>query len=336
MAARVKEKYYSYEDFPIEDLLLYAGLDCICTSELAWRVWPVVTEKPYFIKSKKGRLVREKIPSIMEMMEDVQMPAYNFIMDMEINGMGYNVATNIAMKTKIEKEIETLEDRIFTKIGRRIDLNSGQAMAKYLYGELGLEALSWTKKKEPSTDGDALLKLAEVNNIDHLGWIAKRNDIASVYRTFLRNYVEDYVKPDGRIHPSYNLNGTSSFRISGDNPNLTQLPRPKHGYNVRSCFNVRPGYIFLALDFSSAEVKILGALCKDPTMLKAIAEGKDFHSFSASMAHGIPYDEFVHVLEEGDKAKRERKSENIPKNYKLYKEWRQAAKTLTLNELEAA
>ena len=106
---------------------------------------------------------------------------------------------------------------------------------------------------------------------------------------------------------------------------MTQLPRPKHGYNIRECFTVDNGNLFLALDFSSAEVKVLGALCRDPKLLMSIREGLDFHSFSASQMRGIPYDEFVHILESGDKQQK-----------KQYKQWRQEAKTLTFSVLYGA
>jgi DNA polymerase-1 len=152
--------------------------------------------------------------------------------------------------------------------------------------------------------------------------MAKRRDVNSVHNTFIKTYVDDFVKRDGRIHPNYNLFGTSSFRITGDYPNLTQLPRAKHGYNVRTCFKVPSGYIFVAFDFSSAEVKILGALCKDPVLLKAIADGLDFHSFSASQMLGIPYAEFIAIL--GDKTH---------PSAKQFKVARQNAKALTFGIL---
>ena len=133
------------------------------------------------------------------------------------------------------------------------------------------------KTGEPSLDGEALLKLSKAYpDLTWLSLIAKRNDIASLYRTFVANYVKDYVKSDGRIHPSFNLNGTGSFRISGEDPNLTQLPNIKHGYNIRELFTVPKGCIFLAADYSSAEVKVLGMICKDEKLLQAIKDGKDF------------------------------------------------------------
>jgi DNA polymerase-1 len=80
--------------------------------------------------------------------------------------------------------------------------------------------------------------------------------------------------------------------------------------------------VFIAFDFSSAEVKILGAICKDKNMLKAIAEGLDFHSYSASAMMRIPYDDYIHVLEDKTNALN-----------KEYKRMRQVAKTLTFSIL---
>lgn len=103
--------------------------------------------------------------------------------------------------------------------------------------------------------------------------------------------------------------------ITGDNPNLTQIPRGKHGYNLKTQFTVDEGYAFLTADFSSAEVKILGAISQDPNILKAIEEGMDFHSFSASKMYGIEYEEFVSAVND--------KKHSL---HKKYKELRQFAK----------
>jgi DNA polymerase-1 len=231
------------------------------------------------------------------------------------------------------REVEEFDEKIFTALGKRINLDSGTEVGKLLYEELGFVAPFKTKSGDDATDGAALLTLAGLNPLANqytaedpkfqfLADMAKRKDINSVHNTFIKTYVEDFVKRDGRIHPSYNMFGTSSFRITGDSPNLTQLPRPKHGYNVRECYTVDSGNVFIAFDFSSAEVKILGAICKDKNMLKAIAEGLDFHSYSASAMMRIPYDDYIHVLEDKTNALN-----------KEYKRMRQVAKTLTFSIL---
>jgi DNA polymerase-1 len=317
-----KQKYFTYEDYPIEDLITYGGIDCLVTSGLLGKLAPKVFAEPEytnvdFVNGKKV-ISKTKLMSIAESYERYTAEALEFILDLEINGMKYDVELNKVVKVRMEKEIAELEELIFNDIPK-FNLDSGQQLGHYLYEVRGFTTERKTKTGELSTDGDTVKELAVVHPEEKwLPALAKRNDIASAYRTFVATYVEDFVKSDGRIHPQYNLHGTSSFRISGENPNLTQLPRPKHGYNLRDFFTVDKGNILICLDYSSAEVKILGALCKDPELLKAIELGMDFHSLSASKMYNINYDEFVHVLED--------KQNPLQKEYKLK---RQFSKALT-------
>jgi DNA polymerase I-like protein with 3'-5' exonuclease and polymerase domains len=324
-----KPAYLTYEDFPVEDLYLYAGLDCIATSTVLARMAPDLGAEPEYFIGENGNPKSTYAKSIFETNDEVTKLALEYILDMEINGLRYDKQLNAEISARMVQEIEDLETLIFSMIPK-INLDSSKDVTDLLYNTLGFTPPFTTKSGEPSTDGEALLTLAGLNplnppkdyktpnpELQFLAWMAKRKDINSTHNTFVKTYVADFVKRDGRVHPSYNLHGTSGFRISGDSPNLTQLPRPKHGYNIRDCFIVEEGYCFIAFDFSSAEVKILGALCKDPNMLKAIADGLDFHSFSASSMLSVPYEDFMVVMNDPNHEK-----------YKEYKGIRQTAKVL--------
>lgn len=325
----VPKVYRTYEDYPFEDLCTYAGIDCLVTSQLLAKIFPLVAEQKAYTFSKSGQAVPGTAPAILDFMHSVEMPAHEFIIDMELNGLKYDVQKSRATRKLIEAELPELEERIFSLIGKKVNLDSGKDLGAFLYGELGFEPVSFTKHNEPSTDGDAILGLYKKHKLEWLSILARRNNLASVYRTFFQNYEADFVKPDGRIHPSYNLFGTSSFRITGDRPNLTQLPNEvtekRLGYSIKENYIVDKGEFFLCADFSSAEVKILGALCKDPKLLQAIAEGKDFHSYSASSMYGIPYTDFIIGLEyKGE----------VPELVELrgkYKAMRQGSKALTFS-----
>jgi len=321
--------YRTYEDYPIEALMTYAGIDCIVTSDLLSTLAPVCAAEPAYFRSVAGARREEKAMSILDSYDQYTAPAFEFIVDLEINGILYDVEGNRAMGARMRAEVAALEDQIRKELGDKsegLNLDSGDHMVKLLYEDMKFDVPLRTKTGEPSTDGDALKALAEQYDLPWLKLIAKRKDIVSIYRTFIENYVEDFVKPDGRIHSSYNQHGTSSFRISGEEPNFTQIPRPKWGYNIRDLFIPSPGYVFIALDFSSAEVKVLGAISRDPMLLKAIQEGLDFHSFSASQMMGISYADFMAVIEDGpDKATG---YAGHPKHGE-YKGLRQRAKVLT-------
>lgn len=319
----------TYEDFDFNALNVYAGIDCIATSGLAAEMWEELTrEEEMQVPDEKGRPKTVMAPAIIDSVIEIEMPSHEFVLDLEINGIGYSVNRNRFFDKKMRGEIEELDDQIFSQIGKKVDLNSGAAVAKFLYEEKGFTPPFLTKAGEPATDGAALLTLAGLDplggkfvakdpNLQWLATMAKRRDISSVHNTFIKTYHTDWVKRTGRIHPSYNLFGTSSFRITGSDPNLTQLPRAKHGYNVRCCFTETDGYVFISFDFSSAEVKILANMAKEEAMLKAIADGLDFHTFSASAMRGIPYADMAAVL-----------SDQENPLYKTYKEYRQLAKVL--------
>jgi len=323
-----KKIYRTYEDYNFEQLLCYAGLDCIATSELLANMMPEIA-RTLPLRDTDGGIVHA--PAIIDVAEKWEMPAFEFLLDMEITGIKYDCDRNRKISLQMVEEIRGLEELIFEQIGVKINLDSGTEVAKLLYDTLGFEPPFKTKSGDPATDGTALLTLAGLDPLaqkyvapdpekQFLAYMAKRRDINSVHNTFIRSYIEDFVKRDGRVHPSYNMIGTSGFRISGDNPNLLQLPRAKHGYNVRECFTVEDGYVFITLDFSSAEVKALANLCKDPNMMSAIERGLDFHSFSASLMLGIPYEEYVAIL--ADKTHPE---------FKRLKLYRQIAKVLTFS-----
>lgn len=323
----------TYEDFDFDKLNIYAGLDCIATSGLLSKQFPIITNEEKIRVLRSGSGVEIDAPAIIESISRVEMPAHEFIIDLEINGIGYSKERNQWYDKKMSEEIADYDEKIFSAIGRKINLDSGPVVAQFLYEEKGFEPPFLTKGGEPATDGVALMTLAGLDpaklkyetkdsKFQYLAHMAKRRDIASARNTFIKTYYNDWVKRTGRIHASYNLFGTSSFRITGSDPNLTQLPRPKHGYNVRDCFTVREGFLFIAFDFSSAEVKILANMAKEPAMLKAIQDGLDFHTFSASSMYKIDYDVMRAVLENEDHHL-----------YKEYKTLRQNAKVLTFSLL---
>lgn len=304
----------NYSDYPVESLHLYAGIDTYVTSKLLGKLRPEIFENPVL---KDGK----KIKSVAQVYEDLIAPAFEFILDLELNGLQYDVQRNLELRKRIDLECQALSEEFGPQVGTT-NVNSSEQLRSLLYGVMEMTPPSFTKEGDPSTDGDAIKALAEIYGHPWMLSLAKYKDLSSVNNTFLKTYVEDFVKPDGRIHPTYNLHGTSGFRISGEDPNLTQLPKAKHGYNIRECYTVPEGFDFITLDYSSAEVKVLANICKDEKLLKALGDGLDPHMFSASRIFKIPYEDIASVL-----------SDPSHPLYKDYKGKRQLAKAVTFGIL---
>lgn len=228
-----KPVYTTYEDYDYEDLLTYAGIDTYGTSTVISRLFPQLVVRPeYRVKEGPSKVVAKKAPALIEVYENFTSLVFDFVCDLELSGINYDVAANRRLDKSMREEIGLLEDRIFSSIGKRINIDSADVLGGYLYGELGLEAPHKTKSGSDSTDGAALLTLAGLDTINpgdyitkdpakqFLADIAKRKNLASVHRGFISTYIEDYVQPDGRVHALYNQFGTSTFRLSSSEPNL--------------------------------------------------------------------------------------------------------------------
>lgn len=322
----------TFEDYPYNELIDYAGIDALVTLDILKKVWPTITRKDKYIAFTDTRASYITYPpTIAWELKNIKAEALRFIVDMEVVGMPYDIALNQRLKHDMAIEVDELTDSILTALPSKINLDSAKELGTLLYGTLGFTPPMQTKSGDDATSGDALGELYNQHGLQWLADLQKRKNMVSVYRSFIETYVEKFVKRDGRIHPEYNLQGTSSHRISSDNPNLLNLPRSCYQYDIRAAYTAPQGMVFLTMDFSSCEVKILAALSGDETMIRAIRQGLDFHTFTASIISGVPYDEIREVL---DSSKAAMEADPVlKKKYKQYKEMRQNAKATTFGIL---
>ncbi|HET8686523.1 MAG TPA: DNA polymerase [Methanosarcina sp.] len=228
-----KPTYNTYEDYNYDDLLTYAGIDTYGTSKSVARMFPKLIECPeYKVSIGNGRVKTTRAPALIEVYEQCTQIIFDFICDLELAGINYDPVANRRLDKEMREEVILLEDRIFTKLGRKVNLDSSVVMSKLLYEELGFEAPHKTKSGADATDGGALLILAGLDplspgkyitpneELQFLADMAKRKNLASVHRGFISTYMDDYLQPDGRIHALYNQFGTSTFRLSSSEPNL--------------------------------------------------------------------------------------------------------------------
>lgn len=320
---KIQPPKLTYEDFDYNELLVYGGIDTFVTYELFKELFPKVAEQPtYLVPASGGRISRMAAPSVLQEHLQVKQNALMFMIELKVNGLLYDQELHAVYEEDMKARLASLQGRIFTAVGEEFNLDSAQECERILYTKMGLTTTILTKGGGLSTSGDALKELFKTYKLGWLKDMAEYGDISGIYGNFIKDYVSKYVKKDGRLHPNYNLHGTSSHRISGDRPNLLNIPVPKHGYNIRRLYKVPEGHAFLTFDFSSCEVKVLAALCKDKKMLESILQGLDFHSYTAGLMYNVPYEELVEAVD----------NEDHP-NHKLYKGYRKNAKSVTFGLL---
>jgi hypothetical protein len=110
----------------------------------------------------------------------------------------------------------------------------------------------------------------------------------SKYATLLSGFVkEDLEKETDCLHPSFNVHGTNSGRLSSSNPNFQNQPT-----RVRYMFVSRfPGGRLIDADFSGIENRITAYLAKDHKRAEWLRDpGFSEHKYLCSRFTGIPYE----------------------------------------------
>lgn len=157
--------------------------------------------------------------------------------------------------------------------GKKCNLQSKLQLARILFDVLEYPVTQWSKGHKPSTDEAHLMTLNEPFVERYLSLMK----LQKLEGTYLRGIEREIC--DGYLHPSFNLHTTRTFRSSCSDPNFQNIPtrNPKIAKIIRSAFIPREGRVLVEFDYSQIEVRVAACYHKDPTMLKYIEEGHDFH-----------------------------------------------------------
>jgi DNA polymerase I-like protein with 3'-5' exonuclease and polymerase domains len=97
----------------------------------------------------------------------------------------------------------------------------------------------------------------------------------------LGTYIEGMLKRvdvDGRLHPTYKIDGTETTRTSAENPNLQNIPQHM-GKDIRKAFIASEGMVLVNADYSQVQVRVAASAlyANDATMREAYAKKEDIY-----------------------------------------------------------
>ena len=150
--------------------------------------------------------------------------------------------------------------------------DSGKAISKaFIHNKIPV--LVYTNKGNPSFDRDVLTK------VNHP--LAKEILHYRQHKKLLNTYIPYLVK-DSVVHATVNTFGAITGRFSYQQPNLQNLPRePKEGIDIRECFVPRPGHVFVSIDYSQQEYRLMLDYAKEDAVIDKVLQGEDVHQVVA-------------------------------------------------------
>ncbi len=282
-------------ELPTKKLVKYAGNDTVCTYRLdkVLEVWAKLDD--YY-------------ESLTKMTNYLHNPALRLYSEMKVNGMlidMYKLAELLAPTSVIKKrlreineeyktfkEVRAVNDEIYMEqVGKKklfrvpfvFDMGKPTYRnALFFHSENGYKYPPTGKDEKTGkpkfSSGKAFQEIYEhVNPVVKL--YKESQGLAQLKKMYVQpiylammNKKGDVV--DGRVHPNFNLAGTVTGRLSSNDINTQQIPRSDTPTKkeIKALFIADPGFALMQADFAAAEVRMWGAMSKDPNLCKLLQE----------------------------------------------------------------
>ena len=237
----------------------------------------------------------------MNVYQDIEIPSTHALAHMEQVGINIDLKALEKLVKQLDKEITTLESDCFKIIGKEINLASPKQLQTVLFEDLGMQGTSKVKTGF-STNAEALTTLFEQNGHPFLEKLLQHREVTKIRQ--IVETISKSVSADGRIHTTYVQTGTSTGRLSSENPNLQNIPvRSERGRLIRDAFVVGDDFeTLLTADYSQIEMRILAHLSQDEGLIEAFKSGEDLHKFVGSRIYGVKPEEVTSAMRSKVKA----------------------------------
>lgn len=248
----------------------------------------------------RDRMTRENAVNVFD---GIEMPLVPVLAKMERAGMLVDPDRLRSLSEGLATQITEVERSIRDLAGdETFNIGSPMQLSHVLFDVMGLptKGLKKTKRGYYSTNAKVLSDLARDHEVVRL--ILDWREKSKIKSTYL-DTLGPLRRGDGRVHTTYNQTITATGRLSSSDPNLQNIPtRSELGRTVKTAFSAGVGSVFLAVDYSQIELRLLAHLSGDEHLVRAFNEGEDFHAETAARVFGVPVSEVTPDLRSRAKA----------------------------------
>ncbi|WP_020077524.1 DNA polymerase I [Cryocola sp. 340MFSha3.1] len=252
------------------------------------------TEAWYIRRVAEGQMIALD-EGTRAVLDDIELPLVAVLAEMELNGVSMDSEVLARLRGQLTDKANDYAAQAYAQIGHEINLGSPKQLQQVLFEELGMPKTRATKTGY-STDAGSLADLQEKNPHPFLGLLLQHRDATKLKQ--IVETLERSVEVDGRIHTTYDQTGTSTGRISSNDPNLQNIPiRTEEGREIRSAFRHGEGFeTLLTADYSQIEMRIMAHLSEDPGLIEAFNAGEDLHRFVGARVFGVDPSEVTSAM----------------------------------------
>ena len=239
-----------------------------------------------------SRYLAERLDSgSLRVLETIELPLVPVLAQMETTGVTVNSTVLARLNKSLTGVAVDLATRAYAEIGHEVNLGSPKQLQQVLFDELNMPKTR-SNKTGFSTDAASLADLQDQAPHPFLDLLLQHRDatkLKQIIETLERGLSSPNLAGDERIHTTYDQTGTSTGRISSNDPNLQNIPvKTSIGREIRSAFERGAGFeTLLTADYSQIEMRIMAHLSGDEGLILAFNEGEDLHRFVGARIFGV-------------------------------------------------
>lgn len=295
-----KDKWIYY--IPMDKILEYCGIDCLVTYDLYKQfVKKIQKEDEVIAEANKSMekmikvnlqqkrvapIINYRVSSLQSLLNYV-MKHYKLIIEMEKNGLPFDLAYISQVKETVKSNLRDLEQKLQeeAKLSQNINWNSTKQV-KEVFLSLGYKSSIKTPKGDYSYSEEALKKLAD-EGVKLAQLLLEYRKLQKALTTYL-NIPEEYrelmrdVEGDEmlkRLSCKIKVHGTETGRLSTSDPSFHTIPRDNL---YRQMIRAEKGWLIVSADYSMADLRMIAGYSNCQSMLNDFASGVDFHTLQAS------------------------------------------------------
>jgi DNA polymerase-1 len=243
------------------------------------------------IEEAKKTLVDELTKEdLLDVYQNIELPLIPILEEMHQYGVLLDAPYLEALGKEYHAELTKIEKRIFKHAGKEFNVNSPRQLGEILFDVLAL--LPKNQKKtgtgQKSTRESELEKMRGMHPI--IDEIFAYRELQKLLGTYI-DPIPKMLDEHGRLHAEFLQAGTTTGRMSSQNPNLQNIPiRSDSGKRIRNAFIAPKGSVLVSLDYSQIELRVAAFLSKDPKLCAIFKEGGDIHRAVAAQVFNVAED----------------------------------------------
>lgn len=260
----------SMRDVPVDQLVDYACED----ADIAFR-----------LKNIFQNMIEEE--NFFDLFYKIEMPLVSVLADMEEAGVRLDTSALKESSITLTAHLDSIEKSIFELSGKEFNVSSPKMVGEVLFDHLKIvEKSKKTKSGQYTTSEDVLESLKSKHPV--VEKILEYRKVKKLLSTYIDSLPSLISPLDGKVHTTYNQATTATGRLSSTNPNLQNIPiKDDEGKEIRRAFISDTDSLFLSVDYSQIELRIMAHLSEDKNMLEAFRSGQDIHAATASKIFGV-------------------------------------------------